>query len=155
MSKPSRTFGERHHRYTIATARVDVAVPSDADSMSLEELELRGPHTSVTAAHNHFAALQIEPDKWAITPNLVGSHCVALTDADLGVLAGHGGSMVWSPLSNLRLYGAPPPTSKQPSRGRFPVALGSDWATSGSKNLLGEEGRPPCRRLHRMRYTVT
>ena len=57
-------------------------------------------------AHNHFAALQFSPGQWAITPNLVGIHCVGLEDADFAVMAAHGGSMVWSPLSNLLLYGA-------------------------------------------------
>ena len=62
---------------------------------------------------------------------------MALTDADFAVFAAHGGSMVWSPLSNLLLYGgtANIGAARQHS---VPVALGSDWAPSGSKNLLGE-----------------
>ena len=89
------------------------------------------------AAHKHFAALQIAPDKWAITENLIGIHCVGLADADFKVLAQHGGSMIWSPLSNLLLYGQ---TANLPAAlaAKVPIALGSDWAPSGSKNLLGE-----------------
>lgn len=89
------------------------------------------------AAADHFAALQVSPGQWAITENLIGIHCVALTDDDFAVFAAHGGSMVWSPLSNLLLYGQ---TAKLGSAlaHDVPVALGSDWSPSGSKNLLGE-----------------
>jgi cytosine/adenosine deaminase-related metal-dependent hydrolase len=89
------------------------------------------------AARNHFAALQIAPGKWAITPNLIGIHCVALTDADFAVFGAHGGSMVWSPLSNLLLYGKTADIAAA-LRHKVPIALGSDWSPSGSKNLLGE-----------------
>jgi 5-methylthioadenosine/S-adenosylhomocysteine deaminase len=89
------------------------------------------------AAHNHFAALQFAPGQWAITPNLVGIHCVGLRDADFAVMAAHGAGMVWSPLSNLLLYGQTARLGAARAAG-VPVALGSDWAPSGSKNLLGE-----------------
>jgi 5-methylthioadenosine/S-adenosylhomocysteine deaminase len=89
------------------------------------------------AAHNHFKALQIKPSKWAITENLINVHCVALSDEDHAVLAAHGGSMVWSPISNLLLYGQTANVGAAVKHG-VPIALGSDWAPSGSKNLLGE-----------------
>jgi cytosine/adenosine deaminase-related metal-dependent hydrolase len=89
------------------------------------------------AAHRHFAALQVSPGTWAITGNLVAIHCVALTDADFAILSANGGSMVWSPLSNLLLYGRTADVGAALRR-KVPVALGSDWAPSGSKNLLGE-----------------
>jgi cytosine/adenosine deaminase-related metal-dependent hydrolase len=88
-------------------------------------------------AHNHFAALEFSPGQWAITANLVGIHCVGLTDADFAVMAAHGAGMVWSPLSNLLLYGQTANLGAARAAG-VPVALGSDWAPSGSKNLLGE-----------------
>jgi 5-methylthioadenosine/S-adenosylhomocysteine deaminase len=89
------------------------------------------------SARRHFLALQYAQDKWAITPNLIGIHCVALKPDDFAILAAHGGSMVWSPLSNLLLYGGTADLGAALSHG-VPVALGSDWAPSGSKNLLGE-----------------
>jgi cytosine/adenosine deaminase-related metal-dependent hydrolase len=89
------------------------------------------------SAHNHFKALEISPGKWAITDNLINIHCVALTDGDHAVLAAHGGSMVWSPISNLLLYGQTADVGAAIKHG-VPVALGSDWSPSGSKNLLGE-----------------
>lgn len=89
-------------------------------------------------ARRHFEALQ-DPHthRWAINGNLIGIHCVALTEAHFQIMAGCGGSMVWSPLSNLLLYGGTADVGAA-LRQKVPVALGSDWAPSGSKNLLGE-----------------
>ncbi|MEN8652783.1 amidohydrolase family protein [Streptomyces sp. 21So2-11] len=89
------------------------------------------------AARAHFQALEFEPGKWAITDNLVGIHCTGLTGADFGILAGHGGSMVWSPLSNLLLYGQTADIAAAKRTGML-IGLGSDWSISGSKGLLGE-----------------
>jgi 5-methylthioadenosine/S-adenosylhomocysteine deaminase len=89
------------------------------------------------AAHKHFAALEGPDGTWAITPNLIGIHCVALTDADFATMHDHSGSMVWSPLSNLLLYGQTADLGAALAHD-VPVALGSDWAPSGSINLLGE-----------------
>ncbi len=48
-----------------------------------------------------------------------------------------GASMVWSPLSNLLLYGATADIEAAKAAG-IAMALGPDWAPSGSKNLLAE-----------------
>jgi hypothetical protein len=45
--------------------------------------------------------------------------------------------MVWSPLSNLLLYGATARVEAASESG-VTIGLGSDWSPSGSKNLLGE-----------------
>lgn len=90
------------------------------------------------AALSHFTdLLDHQTGEWAITEALVGIHCVALDEPHYAIMKVHGGSMVWSPLSNLLLYG-------QTARVEFAAAhdvtigLGSDWSPSGSKNLLGE-----------------
>jgi 5-methylthioadenosine/S-adenosylhomocysteine deaminase len=88
-------------------------------------------------ARDAFAALHLPDGRWAITDNLIGIHCVALTAQDFTTFGQHGGSMVWSPLSNLLLYGQTADLGAALAAG-VPVALGSDWAPSGSKNLLGE-----------------
>jgi len=89
------------------------------------------------SARDHFRALHLSRGQWAITGNLIGIHCAGLTAEDFTVFAEHGGSMVWSPLSNLLLYGKTANIGAAIAAG-VPVALGSDWASSGSKNLLGE-----------------
>jgi cytosine/adenosine deaminase-related metal-dependent hydrolase len=76
---------------------------------------------------------------------LIGIHCTAVDEdgfkqwkqvASLNGGAGPGG-IVWSPFSNLWLYGE---TSRVEAalRQGVGVAIGSDWGPSGSKNLLGE-----------------
>ncbi|MFE9812714.1 amidohydrolase family protein [Streptomyces sp. NPDC005548] len=88
-------------------------------------------------ARDHFLALQFEPGHWAITDNLVGIHCTPLTAEDFRVMKNHGGSMVWSPLSNLLLYGQTTDVAAAAAAGIL-IGLGSDWSVSGSKGLLGE-----------------
>jgi 5-methylthioadenosine/S-adenosylhomocysteine deaminase len=91
-------------------------------------------------AHRHFEALQLpNGEGWAITPSLAGIHCVALTRADFQVMASHGASMVWSPFSNLLLYGQTADVAAALAAGApFKLGLGSDWSPSGSKSLFGE-----------------
>ncbi len=94
------------------------------------------------AAHEHFEALHIAGEKWAIAPSLAGIHCVALTKADFQTMAQRGASMVWSPFSNLLLYGHTADIAAASAVGStaspFKIGLGSDWSPSGSKSLLGE-----------------
>ncbi|ORW88888.1 hypothetical protein AWB92_22440 [Mycobacterium sp. IEC1808] len=87
-------------------------------------------------ARNAFLALN-NGTQWAIGPALAGIHCAALKPQDFAVLAQNGASMVWSPLSNLLLYGGTADVKSARAAG-VPVALGSDWSPSGSKNLLNE-----------------
>lgn len=89
------------------------------------------------AAHQHFEALRSPSGRWSVWDSLAAIHCVALGEQDFEVLAKAGASMVWSPLSNLLLYGE---TAKiRPAvRSGLTIALGPDWSPSGSKNLLGE-----------------
>jgi len=88
------------------------------------------------AAHAHFEALTaVDPD--ALAPSLAGIHCVALQPLDFKTMQANNASMVWSPLSNLLLYGQTARIKDARDAG-VPVGLGPDWAYSGSKNLLGE-----------------
>jgi 5-methylthioadenosine/S-adenosylhomocysteine deaminase len=84
-----------------------------------------------------FLALQNTQGNWAISPALAGIHCAGLHPEDFAVLAGRGGAMVWSPLSNLMLYGGTTNIAAAKSAG-VPIGLGSDWSPTGSKNLLNE-----------------
>jgi 5-methylthioadenosine/S-adenosylhomocysteine deaminase len=88
-------------------------------------------------ARRHFEALRIEPRRWAITSALAGIHCAGLNSANFQRLARDGGTMVWSPLSNMLLYGKTANVTAARRAGVL-IALGSDWSPSGSKNLFGE-----------------
>lgn len=89
------------------------------------------------AARSHFQALRISDGKWALSPALAGIHSVALTPGDFKILANNGSAMVWSPLSNLLLYGQTADVLAARKAG-VRIGLGPDWSPSGSKNMLGE-----------------
>jgi cytosine/adenosine deaminase-related metal-dependent hydrolase len=90
-----------------------------------------------SVARRHFLALEIAPGEWALNTVFAGIHAAGLLPEDFEVLARHGGAMVWSPLSNLLLYGATARLDAARAAGVC-IGLGSDWSPTGSKNLLGE-----------------
>src|ERR687889_448274 len=120
---------------------------SDVEAADAERFLERLQNSSCTLLHlsegtdqrarAHFEALRMADGDWAITTALAGIHCAALEPDDFNVLAEHGGSMVWSPLSNLLLYGQTADVEAARESG-VRIALGSDWSPSGSKSLLGE-----------------
>jgi hypothetical protein len=64
-------------------------------------------------------------------------HAMALSRSDAQELARRGASVVWSPRSNLDLYGSTAPVRLLSNLG-VRIALGTDWLASGSMNLLRE-----------------
>jgi cytosine/adenosine deaminase-related metal-dependent hydrolase len=85
-----------------------------------------------------------ERDEWTYlksynlaVPQLVMIHTAAFTDAQYAEIGAVGAKVIWSPLSNLLLYGKTANIPSALSHG-INVSLGSDWAPSGSANLLAE-----------------
>ena len=76
-------------------------------------------------------------DHGLLAPGFVGIHTNALHDPHYQEWAPRGGSVVWSPFSNLWLYGQTTDVLAARQAG-LNVSLGADWSPSGSKNLLGE-----------------
>ncbi len=80
-----------------------------------------------------------------LQPGLVGVHATALKDADFqrwqravrGIDTEQRATIAWSPFSNLWLYHLTTDVVAAHKRG-IRIALGSDWAPSGTKNILGE-----------------
>jgi 5-methylthioadenosine/S-adenosylhomocysteine deaminase len=72
-----------------------------------------------------------------LTAATVIIHGTALGDEHLGRLRDVGGKLVWSPQSNLRLYGETTRAARALELG-IPVGLGADWLPSGSRSLLDE-----------------
>lgn len=64
-------------------------------------------------------------------------HAVPFDDDDLVEAMGAGAHFVWSPSSNILLYGRTAPIGRMLELG-LPVALGPDWTVSGSDELLSE-----------------
>jgi len=74
-----------------------------------------------------------------VTPATVLVHGTALGEAELRAVREAGASLVWSPQSNLRLYGRTTAAARALELG-IPMALGADWQPSGSPSLLAELG---------------
>jgi cytosine/adenosine deaminase-related metal-dependent hydrolase len=70
-------------------------------------------------------------------PQLVMIHTTAFGPQEFAEIGQVGAKVIWSPLSNLLLYGK---TTDVPTavKNGVNVSLGTDWAPSGSANLLGE-----------------
>jgi 5-methylthioadenosine/S-adenosylhomocysteine deaminase len=73
----------------------------------------------------------------ALTDRTVVIHGTGLSGDQLGQLKDAGAKLVWSPQSNLRLYGETTRAGEALDRGLL-VGLGADWLPSGSTSLLAE-----------------
>jgi 5-methylthioadenosine/S-adenosylhomocysteine deaminase len=70
--------------------------------------------------------------------NFIGIHCNSLTKDDWKLWSKeNAGAVVWSPFSNLWLYGSTTDVLEARKQGVI-VCLGSDWGPSGTKNVQGE-----------------
>ncbi|MFT3803840.1 MAG: amidohydrolase family protein [Burkholderiaceae bacterium] len=69
--------------------------------------------------------------------NLVAIHTNALEGPEYGQWSAAPGTVVWSPFSNLWLYGSTTDVPAAIARG-IAVCVGSDWGPSGTRNVLGE-----------------
>lgn len=86
------------------------------------------------AAHNEIRCLN---QQGLITAKGAYVHAVAADGADGDRLAQAHAAVIWSPRSNLSLYGNTAPVTRY-SRLGITVALATDWTPSGSMNLLRE-----------------
>jgi hypothetical protein len=64
-------------------------------------------------------------------------HALGLSPADYADMAANGTSLIWSPRSNITLYGDTARVSTAARLG-INIALGTDWMPTGSMNLLRE-----------------
>jgi 5-methylthioadenosine/S-adenosylhomocysteine deaminase len=120
---------------------------SDVEAQSVEKFFERLKSSSCMLLHlsegideiarKHFLHLQLPSLEWAISPALAGIHSLGLSPEDIHIHGQHGGTVVWSPLSNMLLYGRTLDLASAKAAG-VRMGLGSDWSPSGSKNLLGE-----------------
>lgn len=71
-------------------------------------------------------------------PTFIGIHCNAVAaDGWRRWATDRAGAVVWSPFSNLWLYGTTTDVGAAAAQG-VSVCLGSDWGPSGTKNVQGE-----------------
>ncbi len=148
-------------KYPAATTivrHVDLAPFGEANAASLVDPLARGDPTertqisagiaagTITAFYAHLAEgidttsraeLQALIDFKLLTAATVIIHGTALTDRQLGFVHEAGAKLVWSPQSNLRLYGQTTQAATARVLG-IPLALGADWLPSGSVSLFAE-----------------
>ena len=74
-----------------------------------------------------------------VASNVALVHALGLTEADFDLVAARGAHVVWSPRSNVFLYGATMNVSYLLEAG-INVALGTDWLPSGSATMTREAG---------------
>jgi cytosine/adenosine deaminase-related metal-dependent hydrolase len=80
---------------------------------------------------------QLLDEVGVVTPQLVAIHGGALTAADFARMKAGDSSLVWSPFSNYWLYGATADVAAAKEAG-VRLCIGSDWAPSGTRNVLWE-----------------
>ncbi len=85
-------------------------------------------------SHNEFDTLK---NKGLLIEPLVAIHALAFNRSNFEEMASIGAKMVWSPTSNLMLYGNTTDVKAAWEEG-VTVALAPDWSPSGAKNILGE-----------------
>jgi hypothetical protein len=72
-----------------------------------------------------------------LTPSTAIIHGVGLNAKDINAVAQAGSKLIWSPRSNVSLYGNTASITVYKTLG-VPIALGTDWLASGSMNMLRE-----------------
>ena len=108
------------------------------------------PYASAVAAGHGFIAHSAEgsdpklrsefrllEDVGVVRPQLVAIHGTALNADDFSAMQAGNSSLVWSPFSNLWLYGATADVKTAHAIG-VRLCLGSDWGPSGTRNVLWE-----------------
>ena len=131
-------FGAHHGRSLIdplrQTAKAAAALRAEIDGGDVKAVYVHlaeGVDDDSRAEFDRLLELEL------VTPATVIIHGTALTDAQLTVVREHGAKLVWSPQSNLRLYGQTTAAARALELG-IPTALGADWLPSGSPSLLDE-----------------
>jgi large repetitive protein len=69
--------------------------------------------------------------------NVAIVHGIGVTANDVATIAHSGAKLIWSPRSNISLYGDTTPVTLYAAM-QVPIALGTDWLPSGSMNMLRE-----------------
>lgn len=119
---------------TSGCAYPSVTLPADA----FAEGAAYAPHVSEgvnLAAENEFTC--VSGSLGLLTAQTAVIHGVGLNAKDIHAIAQAGAKVIWSPRSNVSLYGNTASITVMKTLG-ITMALGTDWAASGSMNMLRE-----------------
>ena len=89
-------------------------------------------------ALNEFSTLASRAGGCLMAPETTIVHGTALGASEFATMAANGMKLVWSPKSNMFLYGATTRIDLAMAAGVTTIALAPDWALGGSINLLDE-----------------
>lgn len=89
-----------------------------------------------TYAQNEFVCTSEDPLD-LLEPQTSIVHAVGVTAQDVQAIVDADAKVIWSPRSNVVLYGQTAPVTLMDTLG-VPLALGTDWIPSGSMNMLRE-----------------
>ncbi|MBK8237063.1 MAG: amidohydrolase family protein [Deltaproteobacteria bacterium] len=89
------------------------------------------------AAANEFTCTGSAAGEDLMGPQTAVIHGVGLRPPDIAAMVDAGAMLVWSPRSNVVLYGNTAPVTTMRAMG-LPIALGTDWVASGSMNMQRE-----------------
>jgi hypothetical protein len=133
-----RIFGQHKARSIIDLDRMTPAdittLKGQIDSGKVNAVYVHLAEGIDARSRNEFAALV---SAGLLTRATIIIHGTALEPSDLDDVAAAGAKLVWSPQSNLRLYGRTTRAGAAIKRG-IRVGLGADWLPSGSPSLLAE-----------------
>jgi 5-methylthioadenosine/S-adenosylhomocysteine deaminase len=132
----------------VARAMIDLPTESSRDLPRLKKILEEIKAGTVKAFYIHLAEGKADNDRSlgefgklvaldALTASTVVIHGSALSAEQFGEMKDAGAKLVWSPQSNLRLYGQTTKAGEALKRGVL-VGLGADWLPSGSTSLLAE-----------------
>ena len=125
LPPPSDTAGRAAF---VITARSLITNPA------FEALAIHLAEGTDTTAEEQFTFMQ---SQFLLNPKGVLIHGVSLVPQDFQAMAVTGTALVWSPRSNLELYGATADVNAALDAG-VEVALAPDWAITGGGNMLDE-----------------
>ncbi len=108
----------------------------------LDRLDAYLPHIAEGIDHSAHAEIVCQSDPAIptydlLTPKTAVIHGVAVTPEDVRRYRNDNAILVWSPRSNIDLYGNTAPIALYANLG-VPIALGTDWLPSGSMNMSRE-----------------
>ncbi|MFN7131011.1 MAG: thrombospondin type 3 repeat-containing protein, partial [Myxococcales bacterium] len=115
---------------------------TSTSATSLSNIDAYFPHVAEgidAEARNEFLCLsgKAAGARDIIKDNVALIHAVGLNASDIALMAGNGTALVWSPRSNISLYGDTAPVVTYARLGAL-ITLGTDWVISGSMNMQRE-----------------
>lgn len=113
-----------------------------SDANRFASLDVFVPHMSEgidLAARNELLCSSGTPEgsRDLLAPKTAIIHGVGVLPADIALMAAEDVELIWSPRSNITLYGDTARVTEYAYQG-VPIGLGTDWVRSGSMNMLRE-----------------